>query len=220
MNEQSQNKCGKKGKRKVEHCDLEGYDEVICDYEKNGASIISDRVTIPEINCHLNLVGKALCRKHYNKLIVNAKKKKITNICSHPKHQIYLPTAQKETTSFKKAPERLIEYFKLSETAVMCHHCLLETDRDSEYLGSSNYLLPIKRTSKENIRKFQDRVYVLRNDVIYSEKEFQELETAYHEVCAELDEVKLGNYFFSFFLLSIVFVNMVIFFIYFRNDSS
>jgi len=78
------------------------------------------------------------------------KKTKNTNVYSHPKHEIYLSTAQKETASFKKAPERLIRYFKLSKTAVMCHHCLLETDRDSEYfLGSSSYLLPIKRTSKE-----------------------------------------------------------------------
>jgi hypothetical protein len=196
QNERFQNKLStseKKGKRKMEYCDLEGYDEIICDYEKNGASIISNRVTIPEINCHLNLVGKALCRKHYNKLIVNAKKTKNTNVCSHPKHEIYLPTAQKRTASFKKAPERLIRYFKLSKTAVMCHHCLLETDRDSEYLGSSSYLLPIKRTSKENIQRFQDRAYVLHSDVIYSEQEFQELESAYHEVCAELDEVKLGE---------------------------
>ena len=63
----------------------------------------------------------------------------------------------------------------------------------TEYLGSSSYLLPIKRTSKENIQRFQDRAYVLRSDVIYSEQEFQELESAYHEVCAELDEVKLGE---------------------------
>lgn len=57
--------------KKVEYCDLEDYDEVICDYEKNGASIIFDRVTI---NCHLNLVGKALCRKNYNKLLLMQKK--------------------------------------------------------------------------------------------------------------------------------------------------
>ena len=76
QNERFQNKLStseKKGKRKMEYCDLEGYDEIICDYEKNGASIISNRVTIPEINCHLSLVGKALFRKH---LIVNAKKTK------------------------------------------------------------------------------------------------------------------------------------------------
>jgi hypothetical protein len=83
-----------KGKRrKVQYCDLEGQDDVACDYEINNASIVSDKVTIPDINKHLNLVGKALCRKHYNKLIVNVKKIKITNTCSHPKHNIYLSTA-------------------------------------------------------------------------------------------------------------------------------
>src|SRR6185369_8719611 len=91
----------------------------------NNASIVSDKVTIPDINKHLNLVGKALCKRHYNKLIVNAKKIKITNTCSHHKHDVYISTAQKEEgNAFKKAPRRLINYFKLSETAVMCHHCL------------------------------------------------------------------------------------------------
>ena len=66
---------GKKGKRKVQYCDLEGQDDTTCDYEVNGASIVTDRVTVPESSKHLNLVGKALCRRHYNKLIVNAKKK-------------------------------------------------------------------------------------------------------------------------------------------------
>src|SRR5438128_12568780 len=83
-----------KGKRKAQHCDVEGMGEVICDYEQHGATIVSDRVTIPEVNKHLNLVGKALCRKHYNKLIVNAKKSKKTSVCSHPKHEIYASTAR------------------------------------------------------------------------------------------------------------------------------
>jgi hypothetical protein len=45
--EQSQNKLstsGKKGKRKVEYCDLESHDEIICDYEENGASVVSGEV--------------------------------------------------------------------------------------------------------------------------------------------------------------------------------
>ncbi|RIB02248.1 hypothetical protein C2G38_2292038 [Gigaspora rosea] len=41
------------------------------------------------------------------------------------------------------------------------------------------------------MRRFQGRSYVLGGDVIYSESEFQELESAYHEVCRELDEAKL-----------------------------
>jgi len=60
---------GKGKRRKVQYCNLEGQDDVVCDYGINNASVVSDKVTIPDINKHLNLVGKALCRKHYNKLI-------------------------------------------------------------------------------------------------------------------------------------------------------
>lgn len=181
-------------RRKVQYCDLEGQDDVVCDYKINNASIVSDKVTIPDINKHLNLVGKALCRRHYNKLIVNAKKIKITNTCSHPKHNIYLSTAQKEErNSFRKAPGRLINYFKLLETAMMCRHCLYKTDNDPEYLNSPNYQSPAQTTSNKNIQKFQNRRYVLRDDIFYSEEEFQQLESAYHEVCTELDKAKLGK---------------------------
>ena len=51
---------------------------------------VSEKVTIPSSSQHLELVGKALCQRHYNKLIVNAKK---TNVCSHPKHKYYISTA-------------------------------------------------------------------------------------------------------------------------------
>ena len=181
-------------RRKVQYCDLESQDDVDCDYKINNASIVSGKVTIPDINKHLNLVGKALCRRHYNKLIVNAKKIKITNTCSHPKHNIYLSTAQKEErNSFWKAPGRLINYFKLLETAMMCRHCLYKTDNDPEYLNSPNYQPPAQKTSNKNIQEFQNRRYVLHDDIFYSEEEFQQLESAYHEVCAELDKAKLGK---------------------------
>ena len=75
----------------------------------------------------------------------------------------------------------------------MCHHCLYKTDDDLEYVNLPNYLPPPKRISRGNIRKFQKRSYVLRSDIIYSESEFQNLESAYNEVCAELDEVNLGK---------------------------
>ena len=51
----------KKGKRKTRHCDLEGQEDVICDYEQHGASIVSEQVIIPSSSQHLDLVGKALC---------------------------------------------------------------------------------------------------------------------------------------------------------------
>lgn len=185
----------KKGKRKARYCDLEGQEGVLCDYETHGASIVSEKVIIPSSSQHLDLVGKALCRKHYNKLIVNAKKSKINNECSHPKHRLYISTARhgKETKNFKKAPERLIEFFELSQGAMMCRHCLYKTDTDPEYVNLLNYLPAPERIPKESIRKFQDRSYVLRNDIIYSESEFQELEASYNDVCAELDEAKLGK---------------------------
>jgi len=183
-----------KRKRKAQHCDVEGMGEVICDYEQHGATIVSNRVTIPEANKHLNLVGKALCRKHYNKLIVNAKKSTEGSVCSHPKHEIYESTARpgKKETKVRKVPERLVKYFELPHTALMCRHCLYKSDNDPEYVDSPNYLLPIEKLSNENIRKFQGKSYVLRNDIIYSESQFQELESAYHDVCAELDETRLG----------------------------
>ncbi|CAG8663745.1 812_t:CDS:2, partial [Ambispora gerdemannii] len=124
---------------------------------------------------------------------------KTNKVCSHPKHQFYLSAARHgtKTKSIKKVPERLINFFELSQEAMMCRHCLYKTDDDSEYVNLPNYLLPIERISKEDIRKFQDRSYVLRSDIIYSQFQFQELEFAYYEVCAELDEAKLESIPFS-----------------------
>jgi len=122
------------------------------------------------------------------------KKIKITNACSHPKHNIYLSTAWPGTEEyFIKPPEHLISYFKLPQTAVMCCHCLYKTDNDPEYVCLTDYPSPIqKKILKENIKNFQGRSYILCNDIIYSEEEFQQLESAYHEMCKELGEAKLG----------------------------
>ena len=98
-----------------------------------------------------------------------------------------------EGKKLKKAPERLIRFFELSQGAMMCHHCLYKTDDDPEYVNSPDYLLPLERILRGDIRKFQERSYVLQNDIIYSESEFQDLESAYNEVCAELDKVNLGK---------------------------
>ena len=93
----------------------------------------------------------------------------------------------------KKAPERLANFFELPQGAMMCRHCLYKTDDDPEYINSPNYQLPIEKIPGNEIGNFQGRSYVLRNDVIYSQSQFQELESAYHEVCAELNEAKLGK---------------------------
>ena len=98
-----------------------------------------------------------------------------------------------ETKTFKKAPERLIKFFELSQGVMMCRHCLYKTDDDSEYVNLPNYPLAPERILNENIRNFQGRLYVLRKDIIYSDSEFQELESAYNEACMELDKVKLGK---------------------------
>lgn len=189
------NPNAKKGKRKARYCDLEGIDNVDCDYDLHGASTVSDQIVIPASSQHLDLVNKALCRKHYNKYIVNAKKKKtkLTNFCSHPKHEIYLAIPRKtEENKFAKTPERLTRFFSLPKEAIMCRHCLYRTDIDPEYINLPDYPPAIPK-EKKNIRQFHGRSYVLRGDVIYSETQFQELESAYHEVCAELDEAKLGD---------------------------
>ena len=78
----------------------------------------------------------------------------------------------------------------------MCYHYLYKTDNDPEYTNSPNYLLTIEKISKEDIRNFQGKAYVLQNDIIYSQSEFQKLESAYHEVCIELDKAKIGKYFY------------------------
>ncbi|CAI2193729.1 11311_t:CDS:2, partial [Funneliformis geosporum] len=48
-------------KRKAQYCDLEGQNDVTCDYEQHDASIVSEQINIPSSSQHLNLVGKALC---------------------------------------------------------------------------------------------------------------------------------------------------------------
>ncbi len=76
---------------------------------------------------------------------------------------------------------------------MMCHHYLYKTDDDSKYINSSDYLPSSERILRGDIRKFQEKSYVLRNNIIYFEFEFQELESAYNEICAELNKVKLGR---------------------------
>lgn len=112
--------------------------------------------------------------------------------CSHPKHDIYRSTARnKNEGKFKKTPERLVKFFGLPPETKMCNHCLYENEKDPEYINSLSYPQAKERILNENLRQFKGRSYVLRGDVIYSETEFQELEVAYNEVCAELDETKL-----------------------------
>ncbi|RIB16034.1 hypothetical protein C2G38_2091961, partial [Gigaspora rosea] len=167
----------KKEKRKACYCDLEDYDDVVCNFDQFLASTITDQVAIPKSSQYLDLVNKALYRKHYNKYIVNAKKKKtkLTSVCSYSKHEIYLVTAQKaDGKLFVKTPERLTRFFSIPKEALMCYHCLYKTDTNSEYINSHDYLPPKERNSKENIKQFQGKSHVLRHDIFYSKSEFQE----------------------------------------------
>ncbi len=53
---------------KTSKCSLQSS---VCDDITNGTVFVTDRAKIPETNLDMNLVGKELCRHHYNKLIVN-----------------------------------------------------------------------------------------------------------------------------------------------------
>src|SRR6266513_639881 len=88
------------------------------------------------------------------------------NICSHPKHNTYISTARHgtEEKSFKKAPEHLINYFKLSQTANMCRHCLYETDRDPEYINSSDYPSPIQKNLKVGHMYYVMILFILKQN--------------------------------------------------------
>ena len=69
-----------------------------------------ENVRIPVGSAHLNLVGKALCRRHHNKLIVNAAKRQKTaeQKCSHPNHREYSVSASKDTKLIKSSNRFLI----------------------------------------------------------------------------------------------------------------
>jgi hypothetical protein len=61
----------------------------------NSITLVTDNVKIPETNLNMDLVGKELCRRHYNKLIVNKNHQLVRVIkkqqqCAHPKHKEYI----------------------------------------------------------------------------------------------------------------------------------
>jgi hypothetical protein len=74
---------------------------------------------------------------------------------------------------------------------LICNPCLNAIDYDKENQQSFNYQPPIRKIPP-NSNPNSEHSYVLRNDLLYSAKEFKKLETAYYEICEELDKVKLG----------------------------
>jgi hypothetical protein len=78
---------------KTGECLLRNNISSVCDDAINGTVLVTDRVEIPKTNLDMDLVGKELCRYHYNKLIVN-EKHRLANVtkkqqCAHPNHEEY-----------------------------------------------------------------------------------------------------------------------------------
>ena len=127
----------------------------------------------------MNLVGKALCRYHYNKLIVNENKRLARAVkkqqCAHPKHEVYLKNNKKgrpQKCILVKIPQRLQPILNLPSNTLICRPCLIAMDCDRENQQSSDYQPPIQRIHSD---KNLDHSYILRNDLLYSAKEFKSL---------------------------------------------
>ncbi len=73
---------------------------------------------------------------------------------------------------------------------LICNPCLNAIDRDKENQQSSDYQSPTQKISNSNMNSKSS--YISRNDLLYSIKEFEELETAYCKVCEEFDQIKLS----------------------------
>jgi hypothetical protein len=180
---------------KTNKCSLQNEVPSVCDDVSYGTTLVTERVRIPETNLHMNLVGKELCRHHYNKLIVN-EKHRLESIakkqqCAHPKHEENINDNKKgrpRKNVLVKIPQRLQSILDLPSDSRICNPCLTAMDRDEENQQSLNYQPPKQKTSNVNI----DHFYAFRNDLLYSANEFKELETAFHEVCEELNQLKLS----------------------------
>src|SRR4051812_18557970 len=125
----------------------------------------------------MNLVGKELCRHHYNNLIVNEKNRlvKVTKQqqCAHPKHEEYIKNNKKgrpRKNYLKKIPQRFQYILDLPPDTLICNPCLNTMNYNKENQRSSN----LNNT---------EHSYTLRGDLLYSAKEFKKLEVAYHKVC-------------------------------------
>ena len=117
-----------------------------------------------------------MCRKHHNKLIVNAMKKQKTAInnqeCSHPKHREYSVSSVKDT-KLRKAPVCLIEFFNLPTNAMICNHCLYSSDNDKIH---QDYPHPISKpniTLEDKLVLINNKTYALRSDILYTADEYR-----------------------------------------------
>jgi len=131
-------------------------------------------VRIPVGSAHLNLVGKALCRRHRNKLIVNAAKRQKTaeQKCLHPNHREYLVSASKDTKLIKPSI-CLIEFFNLPSDAMICNHCRYISERDEMPQNCLHQETRPKITPEDKIVNIQNRTYALRSDILYTAEQLE-----------------------------------------------
>src|SRR3954454_3886908 len=138
-------------------CSLKDNESSTCDDITNSTVFITDRVKIPETNFNMNLVGKALCRYHYNKLIVNENKRLARAVkkqqCAHPKHEVYLKNSKKGRPRkyiLVKISQRLQPILNLPSNTLICRSCLIAMDHDSENQQSSDYQPPTQKIQNSN----------------------------------------------------------------------
>ena len=187
-----------KTKKQQQICEFSNDTIFICDDITNGTVLITDRLKIPKTNLSMNLVGKELCHHHYNKLIVNENHRLANAVkkqqCAHPKHEVYIKNSKKgrpRKHTLVKIPQRLQPILNLPTGTLICNPCLIAMDHDEENKQSSDYQPPIQKIQNSNMN-FKHHDYVLRNNCLYSAKEFEKLEIAYREICKEFDQVKLS----------------------------
>src|SRR5436190_11882556 len=166
-----------------------------CEFNSNECSgkinKVGDKVSIPETNIELISRGMFLCMFHYNKFILNENHRlqKMLQVCSHPKHEIYLNQSNKKSnSSLTNIPKRFINILGLDEKAKICNRCKKNTDKDPDYLQTEEYQGPIsiKPNNQDNTTKIGAHTYVLRSDILYTQAELKQLELDYQEIISQI----------------------------------
>ena len=179
----------------------------ICAFDSNECNgkikKVGDKVSIPETNTELISCGMFLCVFHYNKFILNENHRleKILQVCSHPKHELYLNQSNKsfkqQNPSLINIPKRLINILGLEENAKICNRCKRNTDKDPEYLQTEEYQAPIPiKSNEDNIMKIGTHTYALRSNILYTQTELKQLEFDYQEIVSQIsisNEISLSE---------------------------
>jgi hypothetical protein len=179
----------------------------ICAFDSNECNgkikKVGDKVSIPETNTELISRGMFLCVFHYNKFILNENHRleKILQVCSHPKHELYLNQSNKsfkqQNPSLINIPKRLINILGLEENAKICNRCKRNTDKDPEYLQTEEYQAPIPiKSNEDNIMKIGTHTYALRSNILYTQTELKQLEFDYQEIVSQIsisNEISLSE---------------------------